>query len=93
MVLAYVSHYASQRRQANKIDVVIFNLYQSRTGRTEDRIESGTLRAPRKPIGRMTESNTQSPIPTVNQLHIHFILIAPRRMVLGAMATPYRYLP
>lgn len=48
--LTYVSHYASQRRQANKIKVVIFNLYQPRESRTEERVGSGIHRAQRKLI-------------------------------------------
>lgn len=57
--LTYVSHYVSQRRRANKIKVVLFNLYQSGTGRTEDRIRSSIPIAPRKLIHWITKSNTQ----------------------------------
>lgn len=52
-ILTYVSHYAPQRRQANKIKVVIFNLYQPRESRTEGGMGSGILRAQRKLIHRI----------------------------------------
>lgn len=108
--LTYVSHYASQRRRANKIKVVLFNLYQSGTGRTEDRIRSSIPTAPRKLIHWITKSNTQhlqqpnknkheptssrtaslaSEFTTVYSVCLDSL----RRMVLGAMATPFYTLP
>lgn len=46
--LTCVSHYVSQRRQANKIKVVIFNLYQPRESRTEERVGSRYPQGPKK---------------------------------------------